>query len=434
MAKRVLLIMTILVVFSTTAGFAQGSEDWVSDAIKYLSTFDLSTVSSVDPTDRYQVSMLIAQNIQGLEKSNSSRVQRFGVSRDVTLVDLVTEYNTRVQVDQRLPAEYVITLSRLASEFKAELDVLGYNVKLGQFDPYQTTGLTLADIGYSEMPHSNPLSKRFESGEGTERALNISPLLPLKDQIYLSAAFIYPDKNSDEFDFDHYNQEQVTGFAGLSGEYRIMDSVVLQGQYLHSLNDPTQLGLLEVGAKVPFGDVEVGGAFRPFTQGVNTLDDEKIDYGPEFELSLRYGDFLSFTTEVDKKNDLNDDLDDDKVVTTRLNMQYGFPNSLLVSAGYVVNLANLNPESSTSVGVDIPIPKGRLKVGLTQDWNVNPDSSDFSSITETHDRTTTSLGLSYALTNEATLQLNYRLIDFSNVDNTLQDQQTDIGAGFSIRF
>ena len=157
----------------------------------------------------------------------------------------------------------------------------------------------------------------------------------------------------------------------------------MEGQYLHNLSQPLDPGVLQFGARGRLGNVTLRGL-------VQTGEDESE--GAKASLDITY--------------------------TTA--------NSILIRAGFYTNLkpvSQLGFSASTGIDVDIPIPHGRIALGLVQRWN--NDSLDEEN-SDAADRTRASIEFSYDLTKDVSFKLDYRLIDFSDVNKAL--------AGFSIRF
>jgi hypothetical protein len=91
-----------------------------------------------------------------------------------------------------------------------------------------------------------------------------------------------------------------------------------------------------------------------------------------------------------------------------------------------------DPPLVTSLGVTLPMNRGQVRLGMTQEWNFSelgglaPGSGE-----SMNARNVAELGLSYQLFNDSSLHFNYRLIDFSSVE---RDMGAEAEAAFSIKF
>ena len=225
------------------------------------------------------------------------------------------------------------------------------------------------------------LSKYF-SDDGTENTrILINSLIPL----WSSDWFIGAGLSLPSLPRDWAEEPESSGYASIIGEYLINQDLVLEGQYLHNLAQPFDAGVLQFGARGRIGNITLRGL-------VQTPEDE--EEGAKASLDITY--------------------------TT--------PNSILIKAGYNANLKTVSQlgfaSSSATIGVDIPIPQGRIMLGLEQTKSQEGSGSDQGD--QAADQTKASIGFSYDLTNEVSFKLDYRLIDFSDVNKAL--------AEFSIRF
>jgi len=86
----------------------------------------------------------------------------------------------------------------------------------------------------------------------------------------------------------------------------------------------------------------------------------------------------------------------------------------------------------TSVELTVPMNRGQVRLGMTQEWNLSelgglgPAGGESKTT-----RNVAELGLSYQLFNDSSLHFNYRLIDFSSME---RDFGAEAEAAFSIKF
>lgn len=409
MNKRIFVFFfsLLVLILATTCAAQQGSGQWIYDAVAYLKQLEFGDLfADVHPENRYQVSLAIANTIQRLELTNNTRVQRFGVSRRVSLKELFDTYNLGVPEQKRLPEQALSILTQLADEHRDELNVLGYwiedlpsntvslNQDLGKQPVILESNLFGSDMLTKLLKQkqdsiiketdngvnkSSVLSKYFGEDEAEDNRILINSLIPLwSSDLFIGAGLSLPAPSEPDKD-----TEDQPGYAGIIGEYLINQGLVLEGQYLHNLSQPFDPGVLQFGARGRLGNVTLRGL-------IQTAEDE--NEGAKASLDITY--------------------------TTA--------NSIMIRAGWDANLkpvSELRFPASTSIDVDIPISQGRIALGLVQKWNQEGTDEETSEFT---DRTRASIEFSYDLTNEVSFKLDYRLIDFSDVNKAL--------AEFSIRF
>ncbi len=407
---KVIFILCCLLFLTTQSVY--GIHGQVGDSPKQLlEELDIYISSFVnsDWIDTYRVSLTLADIINLLELNTNPKIQRFGISRQIYLFEIVDQYNGLVVKGEQLSQDDVKILVLLAKDYQEELNILGYDIQdldlamvdstphnspRGDIEPWKDNSLVLqtSNIGRPSITGTvqyddgyytiGQLSKKLlvpysEHQDEETPQLAINNLIPFWPDLHLGAGFLLTQTEDDI----------NSGYAGLAGEYLIKDDVVLEGQYLHDLSQPLKTGILQLGARVKLGNVELDGLFHA-------------------------------------QENMN------KNLTTSLGLTYGMPNSFSVraGAGYQVDsdlktIGELGNPVTTSLDVDIPISQGRIIIGFLQEWNQEKDVAD--SDEEFSDTLTASLGLSYALDNSSFIQLDYSLINFSSIDTR---------AKFSIRF
>jgi hypothetical protein len=128
-----------------------------------------------------------------------------------------------------------------------------------------------------------------------------------------------------------------------------------------------------------------------------------------------------------------------KTASTSVDLSWDWANMFTLSAGYKLRERLQNGSSDlddaplvTSLGLTVPMNRGQVRLGMTQEWNfselgglgpINGESSISRNVAE--------LGLSYELFNDSSLHFNYRLIDFSSME---RDLGAEAEAAFSIKF
>ncbi len=487
-----IVLVLVLAVPATANSFSiipQG--DWVYGAVTGLSeNHFLPLAFSTDELNRYEVALILAGILQFIDLDDTSTIQRFGMSKKINLIDMINNYNQLVDEYHRLGVKSIDILRRLALEFQTELTVLGYAVK--EEKPFASSNNLVSQRAEQVLLAERDLTLQAEVTSSTQQELKglwipnypvirpslwedvqhtstihlddldvvplsdlhfdvdslnvvMNSLVPVGDDLLVGARFV---KLSDS--------EENPKMAGLAGTYLFNDDVSVEGQYLHNTHTPLGSGFMQVGATVRLGELEVGGSLHALQSGYQPVESEvAVSSGSGYEFSFRFGELL-VSTGRDKMR--ISEPDSSQLTTTNLDVRYGLPNMVLVSAGYrqvdseFKSLAELGSPASTSLGLDIPIPQGRLRLGLTSEWmaensRVLEDSgqgnqrlavigaSEDSLRSESSSAKKTALvGLSYVINNETSLQLNYKLIDFDNMDSASEPKTNMATAEFSIRF
>lgn len=499
-----IVLILLLLCASSASAFNTGlvpQGHWIYEAIEELVETDLVPEYQIkSEISRYDAAMLISRVIQRIDQSNSDGVQRFGVSKDVVLSDLVLRYNSQQKGDP-ITTNESRALYRLALEFHSELEVLGYLVKDEQQAPetlvQQTERLfaterqltfdqntlqslkrqethvavnplhlTVANPSKSFWMPNYPIAPRYElleemrftdlsftnlTASSAERSSREwfpaeSRLVTLDGQIPLSNELILGATHTKvEYLGDH--SEETPGVASLGGQYIISPDVILEGQYLYNTETSAKGTAMQVGATVRLGELEVGGSFRALQSGFRPVSSPELvgDGGTGYELTFKLGDLILST--VRDRMQFSDS--SQSQITTSVDVSYGLPNSVLLKAGYRQTdldsgkLADLGAPAVTSLGVDIPIPQGRLQLGLTSETgdgqyvSLDPEEEDGETgeKKESSARTTATLGLSYSVGQNASFQFNYKLIDFSEFMKKTDEPSANMAtAEFTIRF
>lgn len=441
-----IVILLVLFIHSPTANSSDLiPEQWIYDAVEYLNGFQIqSQKEGIRSLNRYQVALSLANIIQNLELSHPSLVQRFGVSKEIYLREIVQTYNASVDSELRLPEEYLQVLSKLALEFHEELEVLGYAVQdAGEIQRavsaqrgFPIANTYAAAIGDRKLPSNGQAAVSFKERysyldllfdpDASAKDLTLDGEIISSEDFLLGAVLTLHEIEEDV---------QVPGVAGLAGKYLFNKDFVLEGKYLHNLDAPLGSGVFQLGATVKLGDLELGGVLRALQSKVeNTEPQNRAGY----ELSLKLGDLMVSTGRDPLVN--QGEGQGNSSYTTSVDLRYGMPDSILFSAGYQIeselkSIDELGKPSTTSLGLDIPIPQGRLKFGLTQEKLVASEQSEPTSEPDGQGdlsgKQTALVGLSYALGNEADLKLNYyRFINFDDLGSSAHDYTAE----FSFRF
>lgn len=376
---------------------------WASDAIRELGlSRDIPGFTVPEQPNRSQEALLVARLLQHISGEDRLDSRRFGVSRSVYLDDMIFTYNQRVEPEKAFTASEVETLYRLVLEFREELEVLGFAVQ--DFDLLYAQNwaeergfaLTSRPLLYSEQALA--AARKAE----TARLVPASELESVLDTVG--------------------PQEPRSLWTGqFSSAFRLLPpafSLVAQ--------EPEA----EQATPLQIGNLEVVGALRATPPG----EGSGSEGGAGYNLSVKVGD-VSLQTAVDLAVDPQLV---PKAASTSVDLSWDWANMFTLSAGYKLRETLQNDASAedgaplvTSLGVTVPMSRGQVRLGMTQEWNLSELGGLGPGASESFTRNVAELGLSYELFNDSSLHLNYRLIDFSSVE---RDLGAEAEAAFSIKF
>lgn len=407
-----ILLFVLLYSFNAAASspFSEltSTDEWTSVAIRELGrSREIPGFHVPEEPNRNQAALLVARLLEYLSGEDRLESRRFGVSRSVYLDDIIFTYNQRVEPEKTFTAQEVEVLYRLVLEFKTELEVLGYaiqdfNLLYAQAKAQELGGLfTGRSLLYSEQALAAARRQEEES-----KVLKAAPEEP---SLEVAAAPQEP-------------RSLWTGQFSSSAFLPPSSSFSVQGQ---SEDERTAFQI---------GGLEVSGALRPGGVLGSSSEAGGVE-GAGYGLSVKMGD-VSLQTAVDLA------VDPQLVpreASTSVDLRWDWSDLFTLSAGYKMR-ERLKADSSegegaplvTSLGVTVPITRGQVHLGMTQEWNfteqggLSPVNGESISA-----KNTAELGLSYELFNDSSLRLNYRLIDFSNLE---QDFGAEAEAAFSIKF
>jgi len=191
----------------------------------------------------------------------------------------------------------------------------------------------------------------------------------------------------------------------------------------------------EPQAPIQIGSLVLNGALRAYPSNTPSWQNLESDGSAGYGLSLKVGD-VSLQTAVDLAVDPQLV---PKAASTSLDLAWDWANLFTLSAGYKLRerLQDGAADESgaplvTSVELTVPMNRGQVRLGMTQEWNLSelgglgPAGGESKTT-----RNVAELGLSYQLFNDSSLHFNYRLIDFSSME---RDFGAEAEAAFSIKF
>ncbi len=413
--------LTIFCVFILAVpGLALASspaQNWTYSAMAELgSGRDIPGFEVPAKPNRNQGALLVARLLQHLGGDDSTQSRRFGVSQNVYLDSMIFSYNQRVAPEQAFTASQVELLYRLVLEYGEELEILGYSIQ---------------DF---KLLYAQSFAQSGAEGLFSERRLLYS------EQVLAAAR-----KNAEQASVVLESTEEATPLTTVVAEI-VVEPISPRNLWTGQFSTPELLPgslsfnviepVVETSPSLQIGGVEVSGALRSSTSNSpshETADSSSAssESGAGYGISMRVGD-VALQTAVDLRVD--PDLLVPKATSTSLDFSWDWADLFTLSAGVRrrdnVEEDDLSTPLVTSLGVVVPINRGQVRLGMTQEWN----SSEVAGTSPSNDELAMSasaaeLGLTYDLKNESSLRFNYRFIDFSNME-----PGTEAEAAFSIKF
>ncbi len=407
----------------SSAGTALITHEWTYFAIEDLvRDRDIPQMSVPDELNRNQGALLLARLLQYLSGDEHLESRRFGLAKNVYLDDMIFTYNQRVASDKALTEAQVELLYRLVLEFHRELEILGYAIQ--DFDLLAADNLLRKAGGvfvrqpllYSEQAlaaaRKADETARLESEGASQRKAE-------KDVGGASAS--EPPKN--------LWTGQYSGAKYLPPTSSI---VVREKEEPEENHQMFQLGGIEVS----------GGLRAGFTAPHSDDEEGTAEGGAGYGISVKMGE-LALTTAVD----LAVESFVPKSASTSVDLSLDWADLFTLSAG-IRQKGLLSGETNedgedllpvvTSLGLMVPIKRGQLHLGMTQEWGKS-HRGEGPGVDEEEPGLNTGLpkniaelGLTYDFDGDSSLRFNYSLIDFSNVGQG--DAHTKAEAKFSIKF
>lgn len=420
MPRRFWFLAILCVFFVCLQGLVSASspqDDWTYSAIAELARgrgipgFEVSA-----RLNRNQGALLVSRLLQHIGGDDGMQSRRFGVSQNVYLDSMIFSYNQRVGPEQAFTASEVELLYRLVLEYAEELEILGYAIQdfkllyAQNFADTRVEGLFAErKLLYSEQVLAAARKNAEQSSvafESTDEATSTKAVI----------AQIVPEPMSP--------RNLWTGQFSAPG--------LLPSSSSFSMLEPVS----EENSVIQIGNVEVSGSLRPgstssssfeSTDSTSADSDSMTGYG----ISMRIGD-LALETAVDLSVDR--ELLVPKTTSTSVGLSWDWSDLFTLNAG-VSRRESVGDEDEdkplvTSLGVVVPINRGQVHLGMTQEWNSpNVGGNSLPSEEVNMSASAAELGLTYDFKNDSSLRFNYRFIDFSNME-----PGTEAEAAFSIKF
>lgn len=420
MWKR-LAVTTILVFCSMLiplVGQANSPTDIVDDDWVYFALAELGrgrpVAQFVIPHEmtRYQGALLVSRLIEYIDGNQPSTSLRFGMSREVVLDEMIQAFNERAAEEYRFDDGEVELLYRLVLEFYSELEVLGYNV--------QDYAIILG-LGTSRQLGSLLGDRRL-----TYSSQALAAVLKATAPSSTQAEAIQDDGDAPQAGRD--DGEGPVEYAGeehrslWTGRLPFSPSLVPGRGTLvaEDLVKSNQIVTLNIGG------LQISGAVRAEdSAGLPKELFPEVDSASGYGLSLRYGDIQLSTMRDLYAVQSEEGSAQPQVKSTSLDLTLGLPNSVWFSAGYTYfdyvgsNVGEADVSAVASVGVEVPLStSGTLRLGMSSAWprTVSEAADEAGYVVDPAVFSAAELGLSYDFTNETSLNLNYRLIDFTTVN------------------
>lgn len=408
MMRKIRVIGLMLGVCFLVSGSAFASSPFSAGDWRYEAIDDLGRGRNISgfvvpaEPNRTQGALLVARLLQHFSGEDHLQSRRFGVSTDVYLDDMIFRYNQTVVAEEALTAGQVESLYRLVLEFRDELEVLGYaiqdfNLLYAQSWAEEQGGLYASrPLLFSEQALSAARKRAEERPESV--VIDTEPTVETSITEILPSPIEPRNLWTGQF-------STTTPFLPPSSSFLAQDPL------------PQQRSALQLGTF----DVDAG--LRAPMDGSSA---EAAGYG----LSVRMGD-VSLNTSVDV--DVDEESTEPKA-SASVGLSWDWSDLFTLSADYrqYDREAEAISPSVASLGVTVPISKGQLHLGMSQERNF----SDQEGLSDGGDELPKSaniaeLGLSYDFKNDSSLRLNYKFIDFSGVEH---DPDAEAKAEFSIKF
>lgn len=405
-----LLLLSHGVLANSPSGSSLLSQDWADLAIEELGRdrgipdFDIPA-----QPNRNQRALLVARLLQHLSGEDHLQSRRFGVSKNVYLDNMIFTYNQRVVPEMALTVSQVEALYRLVLEFSDELEILGYAIQ--DFNLLQSEGF----VEQQEGPFAN--RNLLYSEQALSAARKRDEQRTAVQSVEVVAA---PETSIAEIIPEPVRPRNLwTGqFSPVTRTLPPSSSIVAQES------------LAEQSRPLSLGGFEVTTALRPAPSGSQSSIESSSSSTAEgggYGIALRMGD-------VALRTDLA--LNPEKV-STSVDLSWAWADLFTLSAGYRQGLRLKEDAESedeapvvASLGVVVPLNRGQVHLGMTQEWNFADLEGNPMRPGELGMGTSTAeLELSYDLKNDSSLRFNYRFIDFSNMESG-----TEAEAAFSIKF
>lgn len=413
-----------LVVAGSPSGLSVVTQDWAYHAIEDLSKDrQISGFAVPLEMNRNQGALLVARLLQHLSGEDHLESRRFGISKNVYLDSMIFSYNQRVTPEQELTAPQVELLYRLVLEFRQELEILGYAIQ--DFNFLYDQGRQQAYDGlfarrpllYSEQAVS--AARKLEEERRFSQVLGLGQPNDSGDEPSVPEVFVNP-------------LEPKSLWTGqVASQVRNLPP---SSSFVVPNPEP------DLDPSINIGGIELSGGIRPVPSGTQPLEDSPAtEGGAAYGISVKLGD-LALKTAVDHL--ATDSSQTPKIIGTSVDLSLDWADLFTLSASYKQlevpkDLSEWDrvPPVVTSLGVEVPITRGTVHLGMTQEWpkfsgeEGNGNSDDELGKRTIQAKNIAELGLSYEFKNDKSLRFNYKFIDFSNVE-----QDHGASAEFSIKF
>lgn len=423
---------------------------------------------------RYEMALIVAKILRRLDDMGTGlyetkgAVLSNGVEQEI-LEELFSAAKHSNPGKGTLTDEHLKLIKRLVEGFNSELRALGLikpSPSITEFDllfdpsAYRLgggEGVSRSNEGENEDPFRLSGWRSVISSDSTiwksngwELGASISKLL---GQDY--------DEGYDPFEPE--GSSRPKSVTALEGKLQVTPGVSVLGEYATNPESTDDASSMKVGAQMKVGDVEVGASYK----SVRPQFDPLIKTGTEgkeatgYEVSLQYRDVV-LSTGRETQTPIGDAGKEPETVTS-VGLKYGLREDLVLRADYryvdIDELIDDEDGSSTrrsTVGVGVSVPKGSVSLGLIYEqeaasgrlsakgasadiahkapWDSESILQAGVSLEDMDDKKkTTSLSLGYNYRKEAALVFGYKLIDFTELEDS-DGSENVATAELSIKF
>ena len=482
------IFLAIIMSFSMPVFAATTFDDYASDFWAYEALDSLIDVLRIEGYSRharmnsYEIGIAIVRLLQFMQQTAQYAVEpvpsyQFGNNQELDMYRLVEAYNDAVELERRLTNNEIGKLLRLTGEFGYELRILGYQIKQkpghlnfeNQFlasretdsfvlpSQIQSSSDRLLSLNEEQVVYVPPVSEvesdtiindlsffEVEQRNPRSKISQLSDIWFIEEPDFTNVidGELYSNKDLSLSAAYHKLIESeedglVTDLASLTLQYTPLPDLVVEGLYSQNLARADGMAM-QLGINWTVGGFVLGGTVRSRQPGYRPFIDGEEFASSGYALSLSTKN-INVNTEIERLSSRSSPEDPD-VIATSIDLSYDLPNFIVVSAGirHVDDLkavSQITSPSVASVGVEVPIPQGRFRLGITSESSSNllfPASDDESDVNDSFTKKTTEVGLSYLLGNETSVKFNYQFIDFNSLSG---EQKSNVAtAEFSIRF
>ena len=422
---------------------------------------------------RYEMALIVAKILRRLDDMGTGLYETegtllsSGVEQEV-LDELFTAAKHSNPGKGTLTDEHLELIKRLVEGFNSELRALGLikpSPSVAEFD-------LRFDPSVYRMGGGEGISRGNDGEEdpfrlsGWRSVISSDSTLWKTDGWELGASvskLLGKDFDEGYDPFEPESPPKPKSVTALEGKLQVTPGVKVLGEYATNPESTDDASSMKVGAQMKVGEVEVGASYK----NVSPQFDPLIKTGTEgkeatgYEVSLQYRDVM-LSTGRETQTAIGDP-DKEPETVTSVGLKYGLREDLVLRADYrYIDIDELIDDEDThstrrsTVGVGVSVPKGSVSLGFIYEQeaasgrlSTKGASADIAheapwdsesllqagvSLEDMNEKKkTTSLSLGYNYRKEAALVFGYKLIDFTESEDS-DGSENVATAELSIKF